>query len=73
MIPVKNQPHLYRDSSGAIINTNVNDLRTYQQKRELARKQQSDIEILRASINTLNADVNEIKNALNIILEKITK
>jgi len=73
MIPVKNQPHLYRDERGAIINTDLNDLQIYQRKKETARRQHSDIENLRASINTLNADVNEIKNALNIILEKITK
>jgi chaperonin cofactor prefoldin len=71
MIPVKNQPHLYRNSTGAIINTDVNDLLVYQKKKDHARRQQSDIENLKASINTLNADMNEIKSALKTIIEII--
>jgi hypothetical protein len=71
MIPVKNQPHLYRDERGAIINTNVNDLQAYQKKKDHARKQQADINHLRTSINNLNDDVAEIKNALKTIIEII--
>lgn len=71
MIPVKNQPHLYRDGRGAIINTNTNDFDVYTRKRDLARKQQVEIDSLKSSINNLNNDVAEIKQALKTIIEII--
>lgn len=71
MIPVKNQPHLYRNEHGAIINTNLDEFDAYQKKRSLVKKQHSEIESLRSSINNLNNDVAEIKQALKTIIEII--
>lgn len=65
MIPVKDHRGLYRDeSTNAILNCNENEYDQYLKLKQQKLLQQSEI----AAIKN---DIDEIKDALKLILEKI--
>lgn len=65
MIPVKDHRGLYRDeSTNAILNCNDNEYDQYSKLKNQRMTQQKEI-------NELKDDINEIKNCLKIIMEKI--
>jgi hypothetical protein len=71
MIPVKNKPHLFRDEHGAIINTDTSELEAYQKRRDEVMRQKAEINQLKVSINNMNSDISEIKQALKTLIENI--
>lgn len=64
MIPVKDNIGLYRDSNNSIVNCNDLQYEQYMRMKQLKTKEKNEIE-------ELKNDINEIKSALKIILEKI--
>lgn len=67
MIPVKDHRGLYRDeSTNAILNCNDNEYEQYLKLKNQKLLQQTEI----AAIKN---DINEIKDALKLIIEKINK
>lgn len=61
MIPVEGNKHLFRDESGAIVNTDTIGHSQYIRMREDKRKQ-------REEINQLKNDISEIKLLLKEII-----
>lgn len=67
MIPVKDNYGFYRDqSTNAILNCNDNEYQQRLKLKEIKLKQQNEIE-------SIKSDIDEIKSALRLILEKINK
>jgi hypothetical protein len=67
MIPVKDHRGLYRDeSNNAILNCNENEYDQYLKLKNQRLLQQSEIAVIKN-------DIDEIKDALKLILEKINK
>jgi hypothetical protein len=65
-LSVKNHDSLYRDnSSGAIINMNQKQRADYYAKKNIAKRQQEEI-------NSLKENVEEIKETMKLILEKLS-
>ena len=65
MIPVKDHRGLYRDeSTNAILNCNNNEYEQYLKLKNKRTTQQKEI-------NELKNDIDEIKDCLKIILQKI--
>lgn len=65
MIPVKDNRGLYRDAkSNAIINCDDTQYQQYMKMKEEKSKERDEIKSLRS-------DIEEIKSALKIILERI--
>lgn len=64
-IPVEGNPNLYRDSeSGAIINCSDTEFNSYLKSRELKLKEKQEID-------SLKNEVNEIKDMMKLILQKL--
>lgn len=67
MIPVKDHRGLYRDeSTNAILNCNDNEYDQYLKLKNQRLLQQTEIA-------TIKNDINEIKDALKLIIDKINK
>lgn len=67
MIPVKDYRGLYRDeSTNAILNCNENEYDQYLKLKNQRLMQKTEID-------TIKNDINEIKDALKLIIEKINK
>lgn len=65
-IKVKNNHTLIRDSySGAILNTNIDAVRSYKNKKNELNK----VNELTNKMSTLESDVQEIKNLLKSLIE----
>ena len=63
MIPVEGHKHLYRDQSGAIINTDTNGYANYIQAKNKKLNERREIEDLRNEID-------ELKNQLRQLLDR---
>ena len=63
MIPVEGHKHLYRDQSGAIVNTDKNGYANYIQAKYKKLNERSEIEDLRNEID-------ELKNQLRQLLDR---
>ena len=63
MIPVEGHKHLYRDQSGAIVNTDTNGYANYIQAKNKKLNERREIEDLRNEID-------ELKNQLRQLLER---
>jgi hypothetical protein len=74
-IPVEGQPGLYRDeNTGAILNCSDLQYKKYMELREIKLKESQQMKEMKSKINEiedLKTDLNEIKNIMKIILEKI--
>lgn len=67
MIPVKDHHGFFRDqSTNAILNCNSNEYQERLKLKQLKLKEKNEIEALKS-------DIDEIKSALKVILEKINK
>lgn len=65
-LKIKNDTSYVKDAStGAVINTNNNDLQAYRQKRNNNR----EFAKLKDTCNTLQNDVEEIKQMLQILIQ----
>lgn len=64
-IPVEGKPDLVRDSrSGAIVNINKNEMQAARERKQKRKYQQ-------AEFDQLKSDVDEIKQLLNKLVEKL--
>lgn len=64
-IPVEGNPNLYRDAeSGAIINCSEIEFNSYLKSKNLKLKEKQEIE-------KLKSEVTEIKDTMNLILQKL--
>ena len=63
MIPVKNEPHLFRDSNGTIQNMDDDAYQVYIRSRQLIEEKNSKIESLELRLSRL-------ENLLNNVLER---
>lgn len=64
-IPVEGKPDLVRDPhTGAIVNINKNDIRAARERKQKRKSQQ-------AEFDQLKQDVDEIKQLLNKLVEKL--
>ncbi len=63
MIPVEGHKHLYRDQSGAIVNTDTNGYANYIQAKNKKLNERREIEDLRNEID-------ELKNQLRQLLDR---
>jgi len=74
MIPVEGMDGFYRDiHSGAIINKNTNDYRSYVKKREKMKQQQENFSALKDEVDSLKSDMNDIKSMLISITDILNK
>lgn len=65
---VKDHNNLVRDSSSkAILNTDIEGLKEYYAKRDLAKKQREEKEETKTRLAKLESDMQEIKNLLTEI------
>ena len=70
-VKVKDHDGLVRDlSSGAIINTNRTEYENYMKAREKALEKESQIAQQAEDINNLKQSVSEIKELLQILVQK---
>lgn len=69
-IGVKGNPGLVRDkNSGAIINSNVNEISTARTRKYLQKQEKERIDNLEKDVNSIKQDINDVKNILLKMLE----
>ena len=61
---VKNHSDLYRDNTGAIINTNKSGYERYMATRNKLNTDKERIENLENKVDSLSSDISDIKNLL---------
>ena len=74
MIPVEGMDGYYRDAhSGAIVNKNNDDFKSYLKRREKLNEQQQEVVNLQDEVTNLKSDVDDIKNMLHTITDLLNK
>tara|TARA_R100000479_G_scaffold133995_1_gene71352 strand:- start:4 stop:237 length:234 start_codon:yes stop_codon:yes gene_type:complete len=74
MIPVEGMDGYYRDThSGAIVNKNNDDFKSYLKRREKLNEQQQEVVNLQDEVTNLKSDVDDIKNMLHTITDLLNK
>jgi len=69
-LKVDGHTHLVRDlNSNAIINTNQSEYQLYMQRRESRKSQSDQIKSACREINTLKAELQEIKNLIKGLIK----
>ena len=69
-VQIKDHRHLYRDlDTGAILNTNIEELKTYYAESELKNKEVQQKMDLENKVNRLEEDIGEIKLLLRNLIE----
>lgn len=72
-VPIKDKENLIRDlNSGAILNVNEEELKSYYARREIALKQQEEKEALTSKVNKLEEDITDIKGMLRELVQMRT-
>jgi hypothetical protein len=70
-VQIKDNKNYYRDTdSNALLNVNVEELKTYYAERELKLKEMQEKQGLENKVNKLEQDVSEIKNLLHQLIAK---
>lgn len=70
---VEGENNLVKDSySKAILSTDTKGASDYKKRREERRANQLKIEQQQKDINILNAEVKELRDSMNLILEKLS-
>jgi hypothetical protein len=70
-VQIKDNKNFYRDTeSNALLNVNVEELKTYYAERELRLKEMRKKEEMENKVNKLEEDVSEIKNLLRQLVAK---
>lgn len=67
MIPTENENYLKDPRSGALINRNREEYQQY----KMTKKKLQDAEKMRNEINNIKDDVQEIKQTLRILIDRI--
>ncbi len=71
LIPVQDQPGIFRDSvSNAIVNKNNNDYDTYIKQRNRMRSKNERIDDLEKKVDDLSGDIGDIKSMLQSLINK---
>jgi hypothetical protein len=69
-VQIESHKHLYRDlNSGAILNTNTEELKTYYAESEQKNKEFQEKMNLENKVNGLEEDIQEIKILLRNLIE----
>ena len=69
-VQIESHKHLYRDlDSGAILNTDIEELKTYYAQVEIKNKEMEEKLKLENKVNKLEDDIGEIKMLLRNLLE----
>jgi hypothetical protein len=70
-VQIKDNKNLIRDTeSRAILNTNIEELKTYYTEREIKIKEMQEKQALESKVNKLEEDMSEIKDMLRQILTR---
>ena len=70
-VQIKDNKNYYRDTdSNALLNVNVEELKTYYAERELKLKEMQEKQGLENKVDKLEQDVSEIKNLLHQLIAK---
>jgi hypothetical protein len=70
-VQIKDNQNLIRDTeSRAILNTNIEELKTYYAEREIKIKEMQEKQALESKVNKLEEDMSEIKDMLRQILTR---
>jgi hypothetical protein len=70
-VQIKDNQNLIRDTeSRAILNTNIEELKTYYTEREIKIKEMQEKQALESKVNKLEEDMSEIKDMLRQILTR---
>jgi len=71
LIPVQDQPGIFRDSvTNAIINKNTNDYNTYIKNRKAMKSKNERIGDLEKKVDDLTGDIGDIKSMLQSLINK---
>jgi hypothetical protein len=69
-VQIKDKEYLIRDlNSGAILNTDEEELKAYYARRELALKEHEEKEVLTNKVNKLEEDITDIKGMLRELVQ----
>lgn len=72
-VQIKSHKHLYRDlNTGAILNTDAEELKAYYAESELKNKEAQEKMNLENKVNRLEEDIGEIKLLLRNLIEMRT-
>lgn len=73
-VPVEGHPHLVRDmESHAVINTNSAEIHAAKERKRLRKEKKRQEERDRCRLDNLERDLSEIKEALNLLIQKTHK
>jgi hypothetical protein len=72
LVQVKDEPDFARDpESGAIININRSAIERAREQKQVRLRKQAEDKQLRAEVDSLKTDINDIKTMLSAIVEKL--
>jgi hypothetical protein len=73
-VPVEGYPNLVRDKeSGAILNTNSDAIHQAREQKKIRQQKKLQEKTDRERLSSLESDISEIKEALNLLLQKTHK
>lgn len=71
LVQIKEHKNYYRDTeTGALLNTNMEELKAYYAEVELKKKEMREKENLKSKVDKLEQDVTEIKDLLLQLVAK---
>jgi short-subunit dehydrogenase len=71
-IPVKGHSGLVRDTeSNALINVDKNSIQLAREKKELRKKKRQQEQDIKQRIDSIEADVSDIKRMIEVLISKI--
>jgi hypothetical protein len=69
-VPIKDKKEFVRDTSNkAILNTNMEELKTYYAERDLAIKRNEEKLMMEQKVNKLEEDITDIKQMLRELVQ----
>jgi len=69
-VPIKDKKEFIRDTSNkAILNTNMEELKTYYAERDLAIKRNEEKLMMEQKVNKLEEDITDIKQMLRELVQ----
>ena len=69
-VPIKDKKEFVRDTSNkAILNTNMEELKTYYAERDLAIKKNEEKLMMEQKVNKLEEDITDIKQMLRELVQ----
>tara|TARA_A200000159_G_C7278707_1_gene320532 strand:- start:336 stop:563 length:228 start_codon:yes stop_codon:yes gene_type:complete len=69
---IKDEPDFVRDAeSGAVININRGEIHKAREQKRIRQLKQAEEKQLKAEVESLKTDINDIKSMLSAIVEKL--